>query len=166
MSQQNSNINDPLALIRQMWSNLGFNLPGMVVPTLDSDELGKRIADLKAVEGWLSMNLSMLQMTIRSLEMQRTTIETVKAMGEMAAQAGSRAAESVGAAPAAQVFETAEGDAQPPGMWPWAMMQQIQEYLQQQAASVVAAAAPQENAAEAGEAVDKSADKKRKSTNN
>lgn len=126
MSQQNTN--DPLALVRQMWSSLGFNLPGMVVPTFDGDELGKRISDLKAVEGWLSMNLSMLQMTIRSLEMQRTTIETVRAMGEMASQAGKPVPPCAG-----------EADGAAPGMWPWAMMQQVQDFLQQQAASVVAA---------------------------
>lgn len=136
MSQHNSNMNDPLVMLRQMWSKMGFSLPGMVVPTFDGDELGKRIADLKAVEGWLSMNLSMLQMTIRGLEMQQTTIETVRAMGEMASQAGARAAEA--AAPAAD--EVAAGDP-PPGMWPWAMMQQMQEYLQQHAASAAAASA-------------------------
>ena len=72
MSQQNGS--DPLAVVRKMWSSMGFSLPGMVVPTFDADELEKRITDLKAVEGWLSMNLSMLQMTIQSLEMQTTTI--------------------------------------------------------------------------------------------
>ena len=123
MSQQNTN--DPLALVRQMWSSLGFNLPGMVVPTFDGDELGKRISDLKAVEGWLSMNLSMLQMTIRSLEMQRTTIETVRAMGEMASQAGKSAPPAAG-----------ESDGATPGMWPWAMMQQMHEHLQNQAEAI------------------------------
>lgn len=150
MSQQNFGVGDPLGMIRQMWGNLGFNLPGMVVPTLDSDELGKRIADLKAVEGWLSMNLSMLQMTIRSLEMQRTTIETVKAMGEMATQAGTRTAEAVSAVAAAEAPAASgeSGETTPPGMWPWAMMQQIQDYLQQQAASVVAAASEAQSSAE------------------
>ncbi len=67
MSRQNSSAGDPLAMVRKMWSNMGFGLPGMVIPTLDGDELEKRISDLKAVEGWLSMNLSLLQITIRSL---------------------------------------------------------------------------------------------------
>ncbi len=39
---------------------------------------------MKAVEGWLRMNLSMLQMTIQGLEMQRTTVSAVQTMGKMA----------------------------------------------------------------------------------
>lgn len=34
------------------WGKMGFSLPGMVTPTLDVDELDKRIADMKAVENW------------------------------------------------------------------------------------------------------------------
>ena len=41
-------------------------------------KLDKHITDLKAVEGWLRMNLSMLQMTIQSLEMQRTEGELLE----------------------------------------------------------------------------------------
>ena len=52
---------DSLEFLKSLWGNLGFSLPGMVTPTVDADELGKRIADLKAVEGWLKMNLNMLQ---------------------------------------------------------------------------------------------------------
>ena len=59
---------DPLNFMRNMWGNMGFTLPGMVAPTFDVDELEKRIKDMKAVEGWLRMNLSMLQMTIQGLE--------------------------------------------------------------------------------------------------
>ena len=73
MSQDN-NAQDPLDFVRGMWNNMGFSLPGMVTPTLDVDELDKRIADMKAVEGWLKMNLNMLQMSIQGLEMQRAAI--------------------------------------------------------------------------------------------
>ena len=52
----------------------------MVTPTLDDDELERRITDLRAVEGWLKMNLTMLQSTIQGLEVQRATIVAVKAM--------------------------------------------------------------------------------------
>lgn len=82
MSQES--INDPLEFVRSMWKGMGFNLPGMVTPTVDVDELDKRIADMKAVEGWLKMNLNMLQMTIQGLEMQRATLMTIRHMGEAA----------------------------------------------------------------------------------
>lgn len=81
-------LTDPLEFVRNMWSNMGFSLPGMVTPTLDVDELDKRIADLKAVEGWLKMNLNMLQMTTQGLEMQRAALAAVKAMSEQARHAG------------------------------------------------------------------------------
>ena len=87
MSNDQMNTNDPLGFMRNMWGKMGFNLPGMVTPTFDVEELDKRIKDMKAVEGWLRMNLSMLQMTIQGLEMQRSTVSAVQTMGQMASDA-------------------------------------------------------------------------------
>ena len=107
------NAQDPLDFVRGMWSNMGFTLPGMVTPTIDVEELDKRITDMKAVEGWLKMNLNMLQMTIQGLEMQRATIAAVKAMSRQAPQ---QEADIPAAGPA-------EGGANPfaaaAAMWPW-----------------------------------------------
>lgn len=123
--------NDPMNFMKNMWGNMGFSLPGMVAPTFDVDELEKRVSDLKAVEGWLKMNLSMLQMTIQSLEMQCVTLNAVRTMGNMAAQQGAPEA------PAAAPGEGGEAMAQAAqaAMWPWAMMQQMQEQMQQAAAA-------------------------------
>ncbi|EPZ14103.1 hypothetical protein M622_07545 [Thauera terpenica 58Eu] len=107
---QDQNAQDPLEFVRGMWSNMGFSLPGMVTPTLDVEELDKRIKDMKAVEGWLKMNLNMLQMSIQGLEMQRATIAAVKAMSQHAA-GGEGAAEG-----AANPFASAAT------MWPWNLM--------------------------------------------
>lgn len=79
-----SNEQDPLEFIKNMWGNMGFTLPGMVTPTLDVDELDKRIVELKTVEGWLKTNIGLLQMTIHGLEMQRATLAAVKAMSQSA----------------------------------------------------------------------------------
>jgi len=126
-------IHDPLNFMRNLWGNMGFTLPGMVAPTFDTDELDKRIKDMKAVEGWLRMNLSMLQMTIQGLEMQRTTVSTVQTMGQMAAQAM-----NADAAPAsAPLAEAALAEA---ALWPWQMMQQIREQMQQGAEAAAASA--------------------------
>lgn len=75
---------DPLEFLKSMWGGMGFTVPGMVTPTLDLDELDKRIAELKAVEGWLRMNLNMLQMNIQGLELQRATLGAMQAMGQAA----------------------------------------------------------------------------------
>lgn len=79
---------DPQDMLKQFWSSLNMPLPGMVAPTLDVDELDKRITDLKAVEGWLKMNLNMLQMSIQGLEMQKVTLAAVKAMSQSSNEEG------------------------------------------------------------------------------
>ena len=128
-------VHDPLNFMRNMWGNMGFSLPGMVAPTFDVDELDKRIKDMKAVEGWLRMNLSMLQMTIQGLEMQRTTVGAVQAMGRMASDAAKAMAPEATEAPAAVNPEKgAEMNAfSEVAMWPWQMMQQMREQMQQSA---------------------------------
>jgi hypothetical protein len=82
MSAPNDSQEDGFDFMRRMWGNMGFGLPGMVAPTLDVSELDQRIKDLKAVEGWLKMNLGMLQMTIQGLEVQRTTLSAMQAMSK------------------------------------------------------------------------------------
>ena len=42
---------DPMEFLKSLWGNTGMPLPGLVTPTLDTNELEKRITDLKAVEG-------------------------------------------------------------------------------------------------------------------
>ena len=136
-------IHDPLNFMRNLWGNMGFTLPGMVAPTFDVDELDKRIKDMKAVEGWLRMNLSMLQMTIQGLEMQRTTVSTVQAMGQMASQAAqSMQGEATAEAPAG-AEKSAFSEA---AMWPWQMMQQMREQMQQTAEAAAQAASEQKPA--------------------
>ena len=122
--------NDPMDFLKNMWGNMGFSLPGMVTPTLDTDDLGKRIADLKAVEGWLRSNLSLLQMTIQGLEMQHTTVTAVQRMGQMMKDS----VPTPEAAPAEAA--SAEASGQEAAMWPWQMMQQMREHLQQSAEAV------------------------------
>lgn len=59
-----------------------FGVPTGFTPTMDPDEIDKRIADLRIVEQWLNMNLVMLRNGIRTLEMQRGTLAAFKSMGE------------------------------------------------------------------------------------
>jgi len=48
------------------------------MPTLDPQEIEKRIAELKALEMWLSMNLNMLRMSIQGLEMQKAGLSAMQ----------------------------------------------------------------------------------------
>jgi len=75
---------DPFEMFRRLWGPLGVPVPGMAMPTMDPKEVEKRIADLKSVEGWLAMNLNMLRMAIQGLEMQRASLEMMKAATDAA----------------------------------------------------------------------------------
>ena len=146
MSAEIPNINDPLAFVRNLWGNMGVTMPGMVAPTFDVDELDKRIKDMKAVEGWLRMNLSMLQMTIQGLEMQRTTLGTVQAMGQMASDAARSMGQPGTETPAAAV-DAEKSAFSEAAMWPWQMMQQMRDRMQQTAEAAAQAASEEKPAA-------------------
>ena len=72
-------MSDGLDLMKRAWAP--FNLPSNMTPTMDIDELDKRIADLKTVEQWLNMNLGMLRGTIQTMEIQRGTLAALQEMG-------------------------------------------------------------------------------------
>ncbi len=62
------------------------NIPQMpnpanwVAPTLNVEELDKRIEELKTVQFWLDQNAKALQATITALEVQKMTLATLKGM--------------------------------------------------------------------------------------
>ncbi len=68
---------DPLEFFRKMWNPMSFPLPGMFQPTMNAEDVQKKIAELQAVENWLKMNLTFLQMTIKTLEMQKSTLDAI-----------------------------------------------------------------------------------------
>lgn len=151
--------NNPLNFLQGMWNQMGFQLPGMVTPTLDEGELDKQIKDLKSVENWLRMNLSMLQMTIQNLEMQKSALGTFRTMSESfsnpegatsadqpvdnpfsaffnAAQAAATPAEAA-SAPAPETptgAPTDEAGLAKAAMWPWEMMNELNAKMQEQLA--------------------------------
>ena len=71
--------------VRKFWEQLpgASALPGFLVPTVDVNELDKRIADLRAAERWLDVNLNMLRATVQGLEVQRHTIAAVQSWSAM-----------------------------------------------------------------------------------
>ena len=70
---------DPFEMFRRLWGPLGVPVPGMAMPTLDPQEIEKRIADLRSVETWLNMNLNMLRLSIQGLEMQKAALQAMGA---------------------------------------------------------------------------------------
>ncbi len=72
---------DIFEFMQKMWNPLNFPIPGMLTPTVDVGEIEKKIRELKSVENWLTMNLGFLQMTFRTLELQKAALETLNAAG-------------------------------------------------------------------------------------
>ena len=79
-------MNTTMDYFRKAWSS--FNLPTQLAPTVDIAELDKRINNLKAVESWLNLNLTMLRTTIQGLEIQRGTIAAISTIGQAVDQTG------------------------------------------------------------------------------
>jgi hypothetical protein len=86
MADQNAP-QDPFEMFRRLWGPLGVPVPGMAMPTLDPQEIDKRIQDLKSVEAWLALNLNVLRAGIQGLEMQKAGLQGMQGMQEAMQQA-------------------------------------------------------------------------------
>ncbi|CAB3880842.1 hypothetical protein LMG26689_03478 [Achromobacter animicus] len=79
-----------MEMMRQAWAGLtgpgglASSLP--MAPPMNLEDLDRRIAELRSVENWLRMNLSMLSSTIQGMEVQRSTISTLRAFVDSASR--------------------------------------------------------------------------------
>lgn len=75
-----------MEMMAQAWQNLAgsgvLNQPP-VAAGLTTEDLDRRINDLRAVENWLRINMSMLTSSIQALEVQRATIATLKSFANV-----------------------------------------------------------------------------------
>ena len=109
---------EAMKFFQKMWNPLGLPIPGMpgapgtppggeqgmppFMPfppgamnpfaTFDPGEVEKKISEFKAVETWLNMQIGMLQMTIKTLEMQKASLEVLRAQTQSAGKAAGGAA--------------------------------------------------------------------------
>jgi hypothetical protein len=92
---------DALGFLQRMWNPLGVPIPGLAMPAtppgapaagafpfpnpatmfaaLDPREIEKKIDELRVIESWLAMSLNMMQMSIRTLELQKASLEALAA---------------------------------------------------------------------------------------
>jgi hypothetical protein len=56
------------------------NMASWVAPTMNIEELDKRIQELKTVQFWLEQNTNALKATIQALEVQKMTLSTLQGM--------------------------------------------------------------------------------------
>ena len=133
------------------------NLASWVAPTLNPEELDKRIEELKSVQFWLEQNSRALSATIQALEVQKMTLATLKGMnfnlgdvGKTSTQATSKEAPKTEAKPPSDA--AAAGLVDPLKLW-GSLTQQFQN---------IAATALQEtaNAAKQAPAAAKAASKR------
>jgi hypothetical protein len=93
--------------MQKMWNPFGFAMPGTAPPpatgmppaapspfpnplamfaTLDPAEVEKKIGELRVIEGWLAMSLNFMQMSIKTLELQKASLEALRAGAAAAAE--------------------------------------------------------------------------------
>ena len=91
------------------------NLSNWVAPTLNVEELDKRISELKSVQFWLEQNSRALAATVQALEVQKMTLATLQgmnfSMGDVANAFKLKAADTV-ASGVQKAGDTAAGAAQ------------------------------------------------------
>ena len=73
------------------------NLSQWLVPSLNVEDLEKRIEELKHVQFWLEQNSRALSATIQALEVQKMTMATLKGMNFTMGMPGASAAPAAAA---------------------------------------------------------------------
>ena len=76
---------DTLEFVKNLWG--AMKIPGMSMPSMSPEDIDKQIADLKAVESWLQVNMNMLRGSIQALEVQSATLAALRSMSQSFAQA-------------------------------------------------------------------------------
>ena len=88
MAQEPELPKDWLEFMQKMWNPMSFPMPGMTMPTVDVEEVERKIAELKAVETWLTMNVGFVQMTVKTLEMQKASAAKERRTSAAAGRSG------------------------------------------------------------------------------
>ena len=95
-----------LEFMQKMWNPLGivaagapvtpgvpppapFPNPMAMFATLDPAEIERKIGELRVIESWLTMSLNFMQMSIKTLEWQKASLEALRAGAEAASQPAS-----------------------------------------------------------------------------
>lgn len=90
---------DALDFMQRMWNPLGLAVPGFAAPgqgaaqappgmpfpnpaamfaALDPVEIDRKITELRIIENWLTMSVNMMQMSIKTMELQKASLEAMR----------------------------------------------------------------------------------------
>jgi len=67
-----------------------FPNPAAMFATLDPAELARKIDELKVIEAWLQMSLNMMQLSIKTMELQKASLEALRAVPQQGSSATGR----------------------------------------------------------------------------
>ena len=79
MSTPEFNPADPFSMLRQLWQSATPPSAQPFMPPMTEEDINRKLAELHVVESWLTMNLGMLAMQIKGLEMQKAAMAAIKA---------------------------------------------------------------------------------------
>jgi len=74
-----SSASEPMAAASAIPGMLAFPNPAAMFAALDPVQVERRIAELRIIEGWLAMSLNLMQMSIKTLELQHASLEALHA---------------------------------------------------------------------------------------
>jgi hypothetical protein len=72
------NPHDPFEMIRNFWQTAAGTAAKAVLPPITEEEVDRKLAELKVIETWLTMNMGMLSLQIKTLEMQKSALQALK----------------------------------------------------------------------------------------
>jgi hypothetical protein len=114
------------------------NMASWVAPTLNVEELDKRIQELKTVQFWLEQNTNALKATIQALEVQKMTLSTLQGMNvNMAEMAKAFTAKMPDLQPEAKATEPPQAEAKGPAVDPMQWWGSLTQQFQNIAAAAV-----------------------------
>ncbi len=122
---------DFLEMFQKMINPMAFPMQQIMMAGLNPEELDKKIGELTTVKHWLNTNVSMLELTIKTLEYQRAMLTPAAKSGSKAkAPAGTSRPTGTNTASKAGPGSTASKSAPAhpenvmlnPALWPWSFM--------------------------------------------
>ena len=55
-----------------------FPDPATMFAALDPVEIDRKIAEMRVIENWLTMSVSMIQMSVKTMELQKASVEAMR----------------------------------------------------------------------------------------
>lgn len=73
-------------MFQRMMNPMAMPFQSLLTSSFNPEEIEKKITELKTVEHWLNANVAFVQLSIKTLEYQRTILTAAKGQGGSAAE--------------------------------------------------------------------------------